>query len=1044
MFVRKKLTIAFLLLAALVFIAVDALLIWVATGPRHVPALTPYIEEAFTARDGSYSVTIGDTRLAWGSFRHPVDVRLRDVRILTKNQAVFSSFSEISIGIDILSLPLGRVLPTSVTLDAPTIALTQNEDKSISFGFGKYESIVPETPAEQTPIPEVMATPAPPRATTVPFAAVLAPLLNPESSGKLRSLHRVTIRNAGISIGNAKQGVFFELAGANIQAKRRGDEVTLLVGGNMLYGDRQSAIRAAFSMSGDAPTIEGDIKFDRLEPGALGRLFADNPAFRIFNAPLSGKTHLSLNKDGGISRLLFDIKSDAGYITSDLLADSVPVNAAHITGQISNDGRDIQIDALSAVMGKIELSGSGVVSLNNNDAAVRGHLALRNATAADTKLLWPPSLAPESRIWIIDNIRHGQVPHAEARLNIQFGDLAKPVLPREAVDASISLEDATIRYLPEHPPVSKVSGVVRIDGVGLTADIAAADFLQSTKLSAGKLDIEDLNADNPYIKISFSAATTARDAVDFLKLPRLQRAKALNLNSDTAQGAATLKASLGFLFYAPPGEEPDIAYDVIADLTNLSSPGFLNKFDIKNGNGALTVNNQSVRFKGSGNVNGASASQADVIYKFSPEEGFDTLIDVTGQAPIESAVRFGYPAMPFAKGTLGVKASLKLGPEQEESSAVIDLTHAALNVAALGWLKPEQEPATLEIKARKQSESMKVSSFTLSGKDVEATGSATIAKGFSGIEQLSLGKTKVGNTELHKLEYAYAGNNLRVDVSGKSLDLSAWMEDDSESSEFSFANFPAVAFKADIAQLTLSKRAGIRNFKGEMTCDAKRCQNAEITGLTGDSKEFTLRILKNPKGKRQFSLHAADAGMFLKAFGASEPDIEGGTLSISGNYDELSVGSILHGKMVISNYTVRKAPVLARILSLASFTGVLDLLQGGGISFSKLNAPFTLQNDIVKFEKAKAYGGSIGITADGTVQFPKRMMDLSGTVVPAYALNNMIGKVPLVGPLLTGGGAGVIGFDYRVKGTAKEPDVSVNPLSLLTPGFLRNLFSGGE
>ena len=74
--------------------------------------------------------------------------------------------------------------------------------------------------------------------------------------------------------------------------------------------------------------------------------------------------------------------------------------------------------------------------------------------------------------------------------------------------------------------------------------------------------------------------------------------------------------------------------------------------------------------------------------------------------------------------------------------------------------------------------------------------------------------------------------------------------------------------------------------------------------------------------------------------------------------------------------------------------------------------------------------------ADGRDQ-----LDLQGTIVPAYALNSIIGNIPVIGSLLLGGeGQGLFAANYRVTGSAADPEVSVNPLSALAPGFLRRLF----
>ena len=49
----------------------------------------------------------------------------------------------------------------------------------------------------------------------------------------------------------------------------------------------------------------------------------------------------------------------------------------------------------------------------------------------------------------------------------------------------------------------------------------------------------------------------------------------------------------------------------------------------------------------------------------------------------------------------------------------------------------------------------------------------------------------------------------------------------------------------------------------------------------------------------------------------------------------------------------------------------------------------------------------------------------------------------MLGPLLVGGeGEGILAVVYTVEGSPKDPQVKVNPLSVLAPGFLRGLFSG--
>jgi hypothetical protein len=48
--------------------------------------------------------------------------------------------------------------------------------------------------------------------------------------------------------------------------------------------------------------------------------------------------------------------------------------------------------------------------------------------------------------------------------------------------------------------------------------------------------------------------------------------------------------------------------------------------------------------------------------------------------------------------------------------------------------------------------------------------------------------------------------------------------------------------------------------------------------------------------------------------------------------------------------------------------------------------------------------------------------------------------LPIVGPLLSGGdGQGLIAFTFDMSGSAADPAVSINPLSALLPGALRQI-----
>ena len=66
---------------------------------------------------------------------------------------------------------------------------------------------------------------------------------------------------------------------------------------------------------------------------------------------------------------------------------------------------------------------------------------------------------------------------------------------------------------------------------------------------------------------------------------------------------------------------------------------------------------------------------------------------------------------------------------------------------------------------------------------------------------------------------------------------------------------------------------------------------------------------------------------------------------------------------------------------------------------------------------------------------------MTGTFVPAFAVNNLFSQVPVLGFFL-GGAAneGLFAINFRISGSAASPTLSVNPLSAIAPGFLRKIF----
>jgi hypothetical protein len=191
------------------------------------------------------------------------------------------------------------------------------------------------------------------------------------------------------------------------------------------------------------------------------------------------------------------------------------------------------------------------------------------------------------------------------------------------------------------------------------------------------------------------------------------------------------------------------------------------------------------------------------------------------------------------------------------------------------------------------------------------------------------------------------------------------------------------------------------------------------------------------------SVQTADAGSLLQGL-ALTSSVRGGRLQINGEYDDRLPTRPLSGQAQIDDARLENVPLLGRILQAATLYGVADLLNGPGMGVSRIIVPFRYERTQLSINEARMFSSSLGLTAQGVVDIGAGRMNLTGTVVPAYVLNSALGRIPFVGRIFSAEkGGGLFAVRYTVVGPFGDASISVNPLSVLTPGFLRGLFDGG-
>ena len=202
---------------------------------------------------------------------------------------------------------------------------------------------------------------------------------------------------------------------------------------------------------------------------------------------------------------------------------------------------------------------------------------------------------------------------------------------------------------------------------------------------------------------------------------------------------------------------------------------------------------------------------------------------------------------------------------------------------------------------------------------------------------------------------------------------------------------------------------------------------------------LALSVRPGTKG-RAFVVTSDDAGTLFHALGP-ESYARGGRLRFEGSLPRDASGLPLDGHLEVRDITITRAPLLARVATLASLTEVVKSLGDGGMAFRAVTADIRRRDTTLTITDGTAQGSELALLLAGTVDQAAKTMDLRGTLVPSYyGLNAAGARVPVIGKVLTGSRReGFQAIDFAVQGPLASPQVRMHPITALAPGVLRDI-----
>jgi hypothetical protein len=211
-----------------------------------------------------------------------------------------------------------------------------------------------------------------------------------------------------------------------------------------------------------------------------------------------------------------------------------------------------------------------------------------------------------------------------------------------------------------------------------------------------------------------------------------------------------------------------------------------------------------------------------------------------------------------------------------------------------------------------------------------------------------------------------------------------------------------------------------------------------LTGNFGRDPLVAM-LARQQNGSPQIEISTSDGGALL-SFLDLYHRMESGALTAS----VLMGQGRSDGAIKISDFYLRNEPAMRRLVmqgaSRADDKGTLRF-DPDAVKFARVQSGFTWANGRLTMRDGVMSGPETGLTVDGYIDVARDRIDVSGTFVPAYGLNNLVSNIPVIGVVLAGGEhEGMFAVSFRVTGAFSAPVLTVNPLSVIAPGLLRKLF----
>ena len=744
--------------------------------------------------------------------------------------------------------------------------------------------------------------------------------------------------------------------------------------------------------------------------------------------------------------LRYDLIMQHGTFEPTLKGEEVVPAAFQINGLYNVDDKDLLIDKIVLTTKKGFVEGKGRMLFDGETPTLKASATTKGISVIAMKQFWPYFMAGGARTWIHDHFIDGWIENGTLTADIPAGVIFRirqgaKVKPEE-FNLSIQMKDVAFRPFGEMPAIREGTGTLEVSGMKITSKINSGKSSVSGKkpisIKSGSFVMKDYAAKERFgeTKLSLEGDAVSIASIADRKPLRVMERMKVTANQFSGNGYADIVARF------PIGKGVNysqVDWHVLLDLQNASSSKELAGRKFSNANIVIDATPTSAKVVGDAKIDGVRArlNLVEPIGKSGKVKRKRQVIATMGE---DSRKAFGIDLNPVVKGPIQVT----ILQDTNGDNYKIDFKDAEVSMPWVGWSNGKGIAANAEFSLKSEDKVFRLNNFKLKGVGFYTAGNLVMSK--SGLLAADLKELKLNDTDNMSVKIDRKDNAYNIGVNGETYDARGVMNTLLYQGSFKkVEGGRSVNLVAKFKRILGFEKRNIFNVDLIYQSKSGNLARLDIDGVGRDGSKYNVRAQRNGN-ETVFKIASNDAGNAL-AFTNIYTKMQGGNINA---HLVRKDNEPFFGPVNLTRFTVVNEPRLAKMVSnvrhqIPNDRGqrnkVIPISGDKIINFELAQAKIEKGDGYLNLRDAIIRNAAIGLSMDGVLYNKEDRMSLKGTFMPANTVNLAVSAIPIIGRFFANGkDRALIGITYKLAGPRVNPELLVNPLSIVTPGFFNKVF----